>query len=174
MMPDGSTSGVLDRARNETAAPIGARRPRHRYLPPGHLVVCSNSCTVVTIVGSCVAICLVDRVARVGGMNHYLLPYNTKIDDGLRYGVVAIPRLIAGVLAAGGRKNRLEAKVFGGANVIGVLANHGDHLGNKNVQLAYRLLSESRIPIVAEDVNGTRGRKVLFDPDEGTAWVKRL
>jgi chemotaxis protein CheD len=182
-MLEGSTGFVLDRGERWTANRIGCVSPsgmmlsprlRRQYLPPGQLVVCADPCAVTTIVGSCVAVCLMDRVARVGGMNHYILPFKARNDDCLRYGAVAIPRLIDGVLAMGGRRDRLEAKVFGGASVVGALCHDGDHLGSRNVRLARQILSENGIPIIAEDVNGDRGRKVFFQSDEGTAWVRKL
>jgi chemotaxis protein CheD len=171
-------SGVFVESASRMVGQVGPARPPLRlprqYLPPGQLVVCADSSAITTIVGSCVAVCLMDREAGVGGMNHYLLPYRTRPDDCLRYGAHAIPMLIACMLDAGGRKDRLAAKIFGGARLLGAPRHDGDHLGNRNVRLARQLLSENRIPIVAEDVNGDRGRKVFFHSDDGTAWVRKL
>lgn len=144
------------------------------YLPPGQMVVSAEPCAVTTVVGSCVAVCVTDPVARVGGMNHYLLPQCAGTDNPLRYGVKAIPQLIERALALGARRERLEAKVFGGASVLGATARRGEHLGAKNARLAFELLRSAGISVLAEDVDGAQGRKVIYHTDDGAAWVRRL
>jgi chemotaxis protein CheD len=144
------------------------------YLQPGDLHVGATPCTVTTIVGSCVAVCVHDPGARVGGVNHYLLPYNLDSGEALRYGAVSIPRLVSEVLRAGGRRGHLEAKVFGGACMLASLRPRAEHLGAQNVQLACRLLAEQGIPIVARDTEGDRARKIYFRTDDGAVWLKKL
>ena len=130
---------------------------------------------VTTILGSCVALCLHDHQARVGGVNHYLLPLQLGRRDAPRYGSAAIPMLIDKLLALGARRDRLVAKVFGGACVMsGGDEQRRTHLGAQNTEVAFRLLAEEGIPVTAEDVHGNRGRKVVFHTDDGSAWVKRL
>jgi chemotaxis protein CheD len=173
---------VSDAGSGESGAPSVKRvwtPPRKEgyashYLPPGQIVASAAPSVITTIVGSCVAVCLTDPEAGVGGINHYLLPERIGTESSLRYGVVAIPRLIERVLALGAAKDRLEAKVFGGASVVGALTRRGDHLGAKNARLAFELLRAQAIRVVAHDVGGDRGRKVVFHSDDGTAWVRRL
>lgn len=130
---------------------------------------------VTTILGSCVALCLHDHQARVGGVNHYLLPLQLGRRDAPRYGSAAIPMLIDKLLALGARRDRLVAKVFGGACVMsGGDEQRRTHLGAQNTEVAFRLLAKEGIPVTAEDVHGNRGRKVVFHTDDGSAWVKRL
>jgi chemotaxis protein CheD len=144
------------------------------YLSPGQMVVAAEPCAVTTVVGSCVAVCVTDPVARVGGMIHYLLPQCAGTDNPLRYGVKAIPQLIERTLALGARRERLEAKVFGGASVLGAMARQGEHLGAKNARVAFELLRSAGISVRAEDVDGAQGRKVIYHTDDGAAWVRRL
>lgn len=150
----------------------GNGRATH-YLQPGFLHIAERT-TITTILGSCVAICLCDSTRQIGGMNHFLLPRGSAA-PGLetRFGEHAVPVLIQRLLAAGASQTRLQAKVFGGACANGTF-QRPDHLGLKNVEVALDLLSAFRIAVVSRDVGGTRGRKLLFHTDDGTAMVKYL
>lgn len=146
---------------------------RSHYLHPGHLFASAEPWVVTTILNTCVSICLSDGVMKVGGLNHYLLPYPTTQDEqDSRFGVVAFARLRERVLALGAAPKRLLAKVFGGACVLPSSAK-GD-LGAKNVALARKLLGEAGIPVVAEDVGGVRARKLIYELDTATAWVRYI
>ena len=145
------------------------------YLHAGQIHASADPCRVTTILGSCVAVCVWDPESRVGGVNHFLLPFCA--DNALatpRFGNVAVARLVERVLALGGRRGRLRAKVFGGACVIEAFRAGGRHLGQKNVEAALRVLDERAIPVVASDVGGQRGRKLVFDTGAGAAWVRGL
>jgi chemotaxis protein CheD len=145
------------------------------YLHPGHAIAASEPTAITTILGSCVSICLWDSRKKVGGMNHYLLPTgNTRGETSLRFGTIAIPRLIDKLLALGCKLSDVRAKVFGGACVLEALRARENHLGKQNVELAMELLAQSAIPVIAADAGGQRGRKVIFYTDEGTVQVKRL
>jgi chemotaxis protein CheD len=153
-------------------APDPGSRPQV-YLHAGQLVAASTPTAITTVLGSCVAVCLHDPVAKVGGMNHFLLPLHVERDRSPRFGTIAVPQLVDAVVAAGGSRRALVAKVFGGASVIGAMTI-GRRLGDENVRLALRLLDEGRIPVLDQDVGGSRGRKVVFFADEGIAWVRQL
>lgn len=146
------------------------------FLHPGHLAVSADRCTITTIVGSCVTVCLFDSVRRAGGANHYVLPIaGAGSLASPRYGDVALAELVRQMLALGCREGDLRAKVFGGASVL--LPNEridAETLGAKNVRVARQILSERRIPVIAEDVGGHRGRKVVFQTDAGDVWVRKL
>jgi chemotaxis protein CheD len=130
---------------------------------------------VTTILGSCVAVCVFDPVLHLGGTNHYVLPHWA--GNGLssaRFGNVAVRSLIDKMLALGGRKADLQAKVFGGACVVAAFRGREEHLGTKNADLALRTLRQEGIPVVADDVGGRRGRKVIFQTDTGVALVRLI
>jgi chemotaxis protein CheD len=120
-----------------------------------------------------VAVCLYDPVARVGGVNHFLLPHHVERERSARFGSVAVPQLVDAVVRAGATRSSLVAKVFGGASVIAGAPN-ARRLGDENAALALRLLEEARIPVLDHDVGGPRGRKLVFVTDVGTAWVRAL
>jgi chemotaxis protein CheD len=145
------------------------------YLHAGQVFASGEPCEVSTVVGSCVAVMVIDPEQRVGGACHYLLPFRAEGQlASPRFGEAAISEVVARVLALGARAGCLEAKVFGGASTLGGERAGAASLGAKNVEVARRFLEEHGIPIVAEDVGGTSGRKLIFLPDEGHVWVKRL
>lgn len=144
------------------------------YLHAGQLFASSTPTAISTVLGSCVAVCLHDPIARVGGMNHYLLPLHVDREHSPRFGTVAVPALIDAMVKAGASRGAIVAKVFGGASVISAMSQRGRRLGDENAILALRLLEEAHIPVLDHDVGGSRGRKLVFFADEGTAWVRQL
>jgi len=145
------------------------------YLQPGQLYASAQPCAVTTVLGSCVAICLWDPIASVGGMNHYLLPFFAGAGKGSpRFGNVAVAQLVERLLAVGAVRGRLQAKVFGGACVLEAFQARQGHLGEKNVAVAFKRLEELGIPVVSHDVAGRSGRKLIFHTDRGNAWVAKL
>ncbi len=146
------------------------------YLHPGQVFASRCPARVTTVLGSCVAVCLWDRHSAVGGINHYLLPDGAA--DGpspLRFGSVATPALIDEILALGAHRSGLQAKVFGGACIAVAFRGQGKrHLGAANVQSALATLAAAGIPVEARDTEGRRGRKLVFQTDGGSAWVKPL
>lgn len=146
------------------------------YLHPAQMHVATAPCAIKTLLGSCVAVCLWDAEARVGGVIHYLLPRgrHSRGETG-RYGSLAIPALVRAVCALGGQPGSLKAKIFGGAKVLaGLGPSSGASLGDSNVAVAWEILAAENVPVVNSDVGGNRGRRVLFYVEDGSAWVWRL
>jgi len=145
------------------------------YLHPGQMIATPESSEVTTILGSCVAVCLYDAQSGIGGMNHFLLPCESGEGTAAgRFGDRAVPELIEKLLALGAAQKGLQAKLFGGACVLEAFRDREDHLGNQNVRVARQILAQAAIPIVGADVEGGRGRKLVFYTDDGSAWVKPL
>ena len=125
---------------------------------------------LTTLLGSCVAACIRDPDIGVGGMNHFLLP-----DGGGgsgRYGSYAMELLINEMLKSGARRESLQAKIFGGAQVMANFTTM--NVGERNASFVLDYLKTERIPIVVKDVLGAHPRKVCFLPASGKAMVKRL
>ena len=160
-----------------TSSPqLDANAPAAVYLHPAQMHVATAPCAIKTLLGSCVAVCLWDAEARVGGAVHYLLPRgrHSHGETG-RYGTLAIPALIKAVCALGGRAGSLKAKIFGGARVLqGLGPQGGASLGDNNAAVARELLAAENVQVIASDVGGDRGRRVLFHVEDGSAWVWRL
>ena len=136
----------------------------------------SNAPTVLdTVLGSCIAACLYDPVAGIGGMNHFMLPEG--IDPGnpnsTRYGVYAMELLISNLMKLGGHRKRFQAKVFGGGHVL-KLRESLDGVPQRNIQFARRFLDAEQIPIVKEDLGGYLPRRVLFHTHTSRVFVKYL
>lgn len=126
---------------------------------------------ITTLLGSCVAVCLYDPVANVGGMNHILLPEETGgAASGASFGVNAMELLINGVIKHGGDRSRLIAKVFGGGRMVAGLSN----IGERNREFVMKFLEAESIACVGESTGGDTGRRVQFWPYSGKARQKLM
>ncbi|HWL64195.1 MAG TPA: hypothetical protein VNQ32_15475 [Steroidobacteraceae bacterium] len=134
---------------------------------------------ITTVLGSCVAACIRDPDAAIGGMNHFMLPEDGQHgrDDwrgalGLatRYGSYAMESLINGLLKLGARRERLEVKLFGGGQVLDM----DMPVGLRNIDFAHRWLATEGLPVLAEDVGGKVPRRIVYFPASGTVKVKQL
>jgi len=126
-----------------------------------------------TVLGSCISACIRDPVLGVGGMNHFLLPNADNIDMtaggaealALRYGNYAMELLINGLLKRGAQRNRLEIKLFGGANVVKNISG----IGHKNAAFIEHFMKEEGLPIASHHLRGFAARKVHYAPNTGRA-----
>jgi len=118
---------------------------------------------VNTVLGSCVSVCLHDPVLKMGAINHYILPiWNGNDEVTMKYGNIAVIRILYELLKSGCKFEDVVARVYGGAEVLrGMPTNF--HIGSRNVQIAFEILNEFRIPVLASDVGGTKGRKINFN-----------
>jgi chemotaxis protein CheD len=145
------------------------------FVHTGEVAVSKGSATYSTVLGSCVSICVWDPITGAGGMNHFLLP--DQVSNGMstpRFGNVAVRTLLSKLETLGVPAQSLRAKIFGGASVLGGGIVPRDNLGGRNIELARVLLGLAGIPVVAEDVGGVHGRKLVFRTGDGAAWVRRL
>jgi chemotaxis protein CheD len=144
---------------------------------PGEYYYTGKDMLIVTVLGSCVAACIRDRVSGVGGMNHFMLPEGggdaeSPVSTSMRYGSYAMEILINDLLKAGARRENLEAKVFGGGNVLrGFISIN---VGERNAQFVRAYLRTENIRVIAEDLNDVHPRKVYFFPRTGKVLVKKL
>ena len=144
---------------------------------PGEYYYTNKPMMIVTVLGSCVSACIRDRMTGIGGMNHFMLPdgdgdANNPTSASMRYGAYAMEMLINQLLKAGARRENLEAKVFGGGNVLrGFTAIN---VGEQNAQFVRTFLRAEKIRIVAEDLNDVHPRKVYYFPATGKVLVKKL
>lgn len=141
--------------------------PRRVNIVQGEFYVSDDpDVMVTTLLGSCVAACLHDPMARVGGMNHFLLPGQLeKVSESAseRLGVHLMELLVNGMLKLGAGRERLQAKIFGGAKTMAGLAD----IGAANATFAKAFLVREGIPILAASVGGTVGRRIQFWPAAG-------
>jgi chemotaxis protein CheD len=139
---------------------------------PGEYFVSGEELVIMTVLGSCIAACLWDARARIGGMNHFMLPDGDGGEGSGRYGSYAMELLINEMLKLGARRETLQAKVFGGGQVMAGFTTM--NVGERNTKFVLDYLATERIPIVSQDVLDIHPRKVCFFPETGKALVKRL
>ena len=137
---------------------------------PGEYYAAREDLLVMTTLGSCIACCLWDRQAHVGGLNHFMLAEGA--DDSGRYGSFAMELLINELMKLGATRSTLEAKVFGGGQVMSGMDTL--RVGERNTRFVLDYLHTERIPVVSKDVLDVYPRKVCFLPASGKAMVKRL
>jgi chemotaxis protein CheD len=138
-------------------------------------VVIGESPVILTTygLGSCVAVMVYDPVAKVGGMNHFLLPHASpakKNDNQAKFSDTGISMLIEKVEELGARKERLVAKIAGGANMFPSLTKNA--IGQKNIDAALKVLKEQGIRVLSSDIGGNWGRSVDFDLSNGMVTVR--
>jgi chemotaxis protein CheD len=143
------------------------------FLEPGAMYCSSKPTMIRTVLGSCVAVCLVDRHCRAAGMNHYVLPSKLDGQPSLRYGDIAIEQLIKKMSRLGCRMDDLRAKVFGGAAVLPFGAAE-DTVGTKNVNIALEWLQSRSIPIVARRTGGESGLLIRLYTATGRVMVRPI
>lgn len=144
------------------------------FLYPAALYASKEPYLINTILGSCVAVCIWDPVLKIGGMNHFMLPFwNGQGLASPKYGNIAIEKLIQKMISYGSNQKRLIAKVFGGGEVIDVQHNNFN-IGLRNIEIAFTSLKEFNIPIQAKSVGGKNGRKIQFNTLTGEVKMKLI
>lgn len=145
---------------------------------PGQCYVSKTGEMIVTVLGSCIAACIRDTTTGVGGMNHFMLPIQdcaksaNAITQELAYGNWAMEYLVNEILKLGGRKSKLEIKIFGGGKVLSNFS-HID-IGGRNIDFILEYIQKEGFTIKAKDVGSDCPRKVLYFPDTGAVKLKRL
>ena len=153
--------------RPPTSPTLGGDTPRIITVLQGeHHVSAAPNDVITTVLGSCIAACLWDARAGIGGMNHFLLPDGpTGANASLRYGLHAMELLINALLRGGANRTALRAKIFGGAH----LQSHLPDIGSRNTAFAQEFLQREGIACVGGSVGGDRGRRLRFWPHGGRA-----
>lgn len=125
---------------------------------------------ITTVLGSCVAACIYDPVRGVGGMNHFLLPESKEKIGDIRYAAAAMEILINGLLKSGAQRQRMEAKLFGGARMIPSLPD----IGRKNAEIAQKILMTDGIRVTTGHLCGRNARRIRFWPVSGKVQMLLL
>lgn len=145
-------------------------------LLPNEYYVTDEDIVLCTVLGSCVAACIRDPAAGLGGMNHFMLPGGedspSPTSVGMRYGAYAMEMLINELLKAGARRERLEAKVFGGGAVLDQMRQM--NIGERNAEFVLEYLRIEQIPVLARDLCGEQARRVNYFPRTGKVLVRKM
>lgn len=147
-------------------------------IAPGEYYFTDKDMVIVTVLGSCVSACIRDSKTGIGGMNHFMLPdsaaadKDSPISESMRYGTYAMEVLINQLLRNGARRENLEAKIFGGGNVLKSFTT--TNVGDRNAIFVRKYLNAEGIRITGEDLLDIYPRKVYFFPKTGRVLVKKL
>ena len=142
------------------------------FLYPSALFVSKEPHLVNTILGSCVAVCLIDPVLKYGGINHYMLPlWNGQGLASPKFGNIAIEKLVEKMLELGSNQKQLKAKIFGGANIFESNLEQFQ-IGERNITMAEQMLKDYNIPIISCSVGGNLGRRIQFNSLTGDVMQK--
>lgn len=149
---------------------------------PGEFYVSLHGEMIATVLGSCVSACIRDPIAKIGGMNHFMLPIDNKnvgkelseaeLSVASRYGDFAMEKLINVIISNGGKRKNLEVKVFGGGRVVSQL--HSSDVGERNIEFVKEYLHYEGLKIVAQDTGDIYPRKVHYYSDTGKVLIKKL
>ncbi len=148
---------------------------RIRIGPGEHHVTRRTDELIITVLGSCVAACIRDPVAAIGGMNHFMLPESAtgawgQVSASMRYGNFAMERLINDILREGGERRRLEVKLFGGGSM---LAN-GPAIGHQNADFVEAYLEAENMRVAASDLRGLHARRIEYGPLTGKVMMLEI
>jgi len=147
-------------------------------ISPGEYYFTDKDMVIVTVLGSCVAACIRDSVSGIGGMNHFMLPEcasadkDSPVSESMRYGTYAMEVLINQLLRNGARRENLEAKIFGGGNVLRSFTT--TNVGDRNALFVRKFLKDESIRVAGEDLLDIYPRKVYYFPKTGRVLVKKL
>lgn len=142
------------------------------FLKPGHLIFSTEPILIKTVLGSCVSVCIWDRVLKYGAMNHYIFAKTlNKKEATPQFGNVSLITLIKIMLDASSEIKNLIAQILGGAQNENVTQTD---IGYENVEIARKILAKKKIRINSEDVGGSMGRKVIFDTANGEVGVLKV
>ncbi|MEE9332030.1 MAG: chemoreceptor glutamine deamidase CheD [Methylophilaceae bacterium] len=157
-----------DRTFSSEAAKIG----------PGEYYFTDQNMLIVTVLGSCISACIRDSITGIGGMNHFMLPegshadFDSPVSESMRYGNYAMEVLINQLMRNGARRENLEAKIFGGGNVLRSFTTN--MVGDRNAVFVKKYLKDEGIKVTSEDLLDVFPRKVYYFPKTGKVMVKKL
>ncbi|MCT4585466.1 MAG: chemotaxis protein CheD [Peptostreptococcaceae bacterium] len=128
--------------------------------------------------GSCVGIILYDKVKKIAGMAHIMLPSSKEIKNNsnkAKFADTAIEEMLKELISEGVSKTRLTSKIAGGAQMFNIASKSDTlNIGKRNVISVKEKLSDLRISIIAEDTLGNHGRTIEFNCDTGELLIKSI
>ncbi len=129
-----------------------------------------------TVLGSCVGICFYEPKQKIGSMAHIMLPKkHNVVKNNYKFADTAIPEMIKYFKKKSIRIDELQAKIFGGAQIFFSNSNSViPDIGNMNIEMVRKILKKYKIPIISEEVGGTKGRTIIFDLEDGKVLCKQF
>ena len=145
------------------------------FLQPGELLVTKEPTVITTVLGSCVSVTMHSPGTGVGGICHALLPKDGggSRSEPFRFVDKAVSYMLAAFRKLGVERKDIEVKLFGGSDVLPV-SSYMPTVGEQNVEEAFEIIERERLRLLAHDVRGEHGRKILFHTGTGEILLKRV
>jgi chemotaxis protein CheD len=130
---------------------------------------------LATLLGSCISVCIRDSKLKIGGMNHFMLPGDEGDSEeshhnSARYGLFSMEKMLNELFKNGAQKDRLEVKIFGGADIN----ENSQSVGKLNIDFIKGFLNRDGYKIASEDVGGNKARKIHYFPSTGKVMMKLI
>jgi chemotaxis receptor (MCP) glutamine deamidase CheD len=143
-----------------------------RYIGPGEFYSSGDDIVISTLLGSCIAVSLHDPVAKVGGLNHFMLPTRSGDRDSAKYGVNAMELLINDLMKKGAARARFRAKVFGGGSMLSASDAKVFDVPKMNIDFAFQFLELEASPwIPTASAGPIRGGCISSRHPEGVGEI---
>ena len=147
-----------------------------KFLLPGEFHVTRKPMNLVTVLGSCVSLCLYNRSSGLAGMNHFVFPHGDGIDKANkgRYGNTANNLIAQSLFAVDAERSHYEAKIYGGANPLQSDNGTDTKIGSRNVTAVEKFLNDNKIPIKEKIVGNKKGYRIYFNTGNGNVTVEEI
>lgn len=149
--------------------------PAKIYLKPGELVTTEETLLVTTVLGSCISVTMFHRESQVAAICHGMLPSSEK-EDSFKYVETSMRYMMKYFDWWKIPRAEIQVKLFGGAEMFSTTQPGVRNLtvGWQNISAARRCLLEYGLVLIASDVGGRMGRKLIFKTDTGIVYIKKL
>jgi chemotaxis protein CheD len=153
------------------------------YLKPGEIFISDKPSVVKTILGSCISVTMFNSRLRIGSICHGMLPECNEMNGsncaclkGIRYVDCSIRKMLEELHSMGILNDEIEVKLFGGADMFKTILCKPNtiNVGEQNIKAAFKIMGDSNLRLVASDIGGSSGREIIFIPNTGEVFLKKL
>ncbi len=162
MITLGHKDGSIEKLSSARITQVIKGMPTHTVIG-GEFAVASDSENVAfkTLLGSCVAIMFYDRVKKIKGMNHFLLPSTNNTNEDMKYGLYSVEAMLNEMYKQGCLKSNMAAKISGGADIMNI-GSMTQSIGHRNVEFARTFCNSEGFRILSDHTRGNVGRVILM------------
>lgn len=162
MITIGHKDGSIEKISNTRITQIVKGMPTHTVIGGEFAVVAdSENVAFKTLLGSCVAIMFYDKVKKIKGMNHFLLPSTNNSNEDMKYGLYSVEAMLNEMYKLGCSKSNMAAKISGGADIMNI-GSLGQSIGHRNVEFAHTFCHAEGFRVISDHTRGNLGRVILM------------
>ncbi len=153
------------------------------YLRPGEIFISDRPTIVKTVLGSCISVTMFNSRLRLGAICHGMLPEcgemsgsNCACLTGFRHVDCSVRKMLEELHSSGILNDEIECKMFGGSDMFKTILGKPNpiNVGEQNIIAAYKIMYESNLRLAASDTGGSRGRQIIFIPNSGEVFLKKI